>query len=148
MKFVRLTLNKIRSQDSRRSLILEDDIDFNKKINRFRYLFAALFIFFVVAIEILATTTARIEAVENSWDKLNHIIAFAALYFTLNFGFPKLNFTAKFAALMIYGVQIEIVQAFLPNRYFSLLDIFADFLGIAFGATAVKILLYFTAKNV
>ena len=37
-------------------------------------------------------------------------------------------------------MQIELVQAFLPNRSFSLLDIVADMIGAAFGVIVVEIL--------
>jgi len=48
---------------------------------------AALFFIFLISIEYLALTPAQIKLVENSWDKANHFIAFAALYVTLHFGF-------------------------------------------------------------
>ena len=37
-------------------------------------------------------------------------------------------------------MQIELVQAFLPNRSFSLLDIVADMIGAVFGVIVVEIL--------
>lgn len=101
---------------------------------------AAFFFIFLIAIEYLALTPAQIKLVENSWDKANHFIAFAALYVTLHFGFCRLNLGAKFAILLAYGIQIEIMQSFVPNRYFSLLDIVADGIGIVFGILIARIL--------
>ncbi len=101
---------------------------------------AAFFFVFLIAIEYLALTPAQIKLIENSWDKANHFIAFAALYVTLHFGFSRLNLGAKVAILLAYGIQIEIMQSFVPNRYFSLLDVVADGIGIVFGVLLARIL--------
>ena len=101
---------------------------------------AAFFFVFLIAIEYLALTPAQIKLIENSWDKANHFIAFVALYVTLHFGFCRLNLGAKVAILLGYGFQIEIMQSFVPNRYFSLLDIIADGIGIVFGILLARIL--------
>ena len=101
---------------------------------------AAFFFIFLIAIEYLALTPAQIKLIENSWDKANHFIAFAALYVTLHFGFCRLNLGAKVAILLAYGIQIEIAQSFVPNRYFSMLDVVADGIGIVFGVLAARIL--------
>ena len=101
---------------------------------------ATFFFVFLIAIEYLALTPAQIKLIENSWDKANHFIAFAALYVTLHFGFSRLNLGAKVAILLAYGIQIEIMQSFVPNRYFSLPDIVADGIGIVFGILLARIL--------
>ena len=106
---------------------------------------AAFFFIFLIAIEYLALTPAQIKLIENSWDKANHFIAFAALYVTLHFAFSRLNLGAKVAILLAYGIQIEAAQSFVPGRYFSLLDIVADGIGIVFGILLVKILNGFKA---
>ena len=97
-----------------------------------------LFVIFVVAIEYLATTSLSIKVIENSWDKANHFIAFFALYLTFAFGFEKVSVVSKIALLLLYGLQIEIIQAFLPFREFSLFDIVADFIGILIGVFAAS----------
>ena len=107
---------------------------------------AAFFFVFLIAIEYLALTPAQIKLIENSWDKANHFIAFAVLYVTLHFGFSRLNLGAKVAILLAYGIQIEIMQSFVPNRYFSLLDVVADGIGIVFGILAARILNGFKAR--
>ena len=107
---------------------------------------AAFFFIFLIAIEYLALTPAQIKLIENSWDKANHFIAFAALYVTLHFGFCRLNLSTKAAILLAYGIQIEIMQSFVPNRYFSLLDVVADGIGIVFGILAARILNGFKAR--
>lgn len=72
----------------------------------------------IVAIEYLATTTISIPVVENSWDKLNHFIAFFVLYTLLSLGYKELTLKIKTILLLIFAIQIEIVQYFIPNRYF------------------------------
>lgn len=44
--------------------------------------------------------------------------------------------------LLAFGLQIEIVQYFLPNREFSLLDVVADGVGIVFGLVVAKAFWY------
>lgn len=84
----------------------------------------------LLSIEYLATTTVSIALVENSWDKANHFIAFFVLYLLFDFGFKIFTTLGKVSLLMLFAVQIEIVQHFIPNRYFSLLDVVADGVGI------------------
>lgn len=105
-------------------------------------LFAISFFICLIAIEFLATTSQEIQPIQNSWDKANHFIAFFTLYVTLSFGYVKLKMQTKVLLLLAFGLQIEIVQAFLPNRDFSLLDIFADGVGILFGIIITKTLLF------
>ncbi|WP_169767067.1 VanZ family protein [Campylobacter curvus] len=102
---------------------------------------ASKFSFFIclAVIEFLATTSRSIKIVENSWDKANHFAAFCVLYVLLSIGWES-KFYMKFCILLLFGLQIEIVQHFLPNREFSLLDVFADCVGIAFGVIVIKIL--------
>lgn len=101
-----------------------------------------LFLICVVAIEDLATTTLEIKPIQNSWDKANHFIAFLTLYVTLSLGYPKLEVFKKVLILLAFGVQIEVVQYFLPNREFSLLDVLADGVGIVMGIIVVRGLWY------
>ncbi|WP_347564838.1 VanZ family protein [Campylobacter mucosalis] len=63
-------------------------------------------------------------------------MAFSVLYFLLNFAF-KLEILTKISLLLVFGIQIEILQSFLPSREFSLIDIIADFIGILGGILAV-----------
>lgn len=64
-------------------------------------------------------------------DKLGHVIAFLALAFLTDFSFPLSRFNwVKILPLLAYGIAIEFMQYFLPNRMFSLLDMLADAIGI------------------
>ncbi|MDD3591322.1 MAG: VanZ family protein [Sulfurovum sp.] len=87
----------------------------------------------LLVIEYLATTTREIEVVAHSWDKLNHLAAFMVLYILLSAAFVNLKIYSKVMLLMAFAVQIEIVQHFIPGRYFSLFDIVADGIGIVIG---------------
>ncbi|MDD2790599.1 MAG: VanZ family protein [Sulfurimonas sp.] len=98
--------------------------------------FRLLFYFTLAVIIFLATTTAKIEMVENVWDKANHFAAFFVLYLLLSFSYKKLSIWFKIIVLLAFGVLIETVQYFIPGRYFSFLDVFADSLGIAIGIAA------------
>ncbi|QSZ41663.1 VanZ family protein [Sulfurimonas aquatica] len=99
----------------------------------------ALFIC-LIAIEYLATTTVHIEVVENLWDKANHFIAFFTLYILLTLAYKNLSLIIKVFYLLLFGVQIEIVQYFIPERYFSFLDVVADSIGILIG---VMVMLFY-----
>jgi len=100
----------------------------------------------LIVIEYLATTTLEIRAIGHSWDKANHFIAFFSLYVTLYFSYKNITETLKIFYLFLFGLQIEIVQAFIPNRYFSTLDIFADIIGIFIAYLFIKVLVLFIQK--
>lgn len=91
--------------------------------------------FFVTfgVIEYLALTPQHIELVEGFWDKQNHFIAFFVLYILLSLAYKYFSVQKKIALLVFVGVQIEVMQYFIPGRFFSTLDIVADSIGIAIG---------------
>ena len=95
-------------------------------------------------IEFLATTTIHIEIVESLWDKANHFSAFFVLYILLCLAYTKLDIKQKFFILLAFGMQIEIVQSFIDGRYFSILDIVADTIGIILGIIVHE---YFLQKS-
>lgn len=97
-------------------------------------LFSAL-----AAIEYLATTTQSIAIVENMWDKSNHFVAFFVLYLLLANAYPNFSVRTNALLLLVFALQIEIVQHFIEGRYASFADIVADGIGIALGIIAHKI---------
>lgn len=99
----------------------------------------AFFITFGV-IEYLALTPQHIEMVEGFWDKQNHFIAFFVLTFLLSLAYSRLTTIKKFGLLVLMGFQIEIIQYFIPGRFFSLLDIVADSIGIVIGLVVWKMI--------
>ena len=106
-----------------------------------KYFFRVMFFISIMIIGFLATTTTvHIEIIENIWDKANHFIAFFTLYILMSFGFLKLSVEKKFILLLLFGIQIEIVQHFIEGRFFSTLDVFADFIGLSVGVISLKVL--------
>ncbi|HEX5711272.1 MAG TPA: VanZ family protein [Sulfuricurvum sp.] len=92
----------------------------------------SFFITFCV-IEYLALTPQHIEVIEGLWDKQNHFIAFFVLYILLSLSTTQLSTLKKFGLLFLVGFQIEAMQYFIPGRFFSLMDIVADSIGILIG---------------
>jgi len=99
-------------------------------------LFRVMFYTALLCILFLATTTIKMSVVESMWDKSNHFIAFFVLYVLLSLAYKNLSIKTKILLLLAYGFFIEIVQAFIPMRYFSLMDVVADSVGIALGVMA------------
>lgn len=68
-------------------------------------------------------------------DKWRHFLAYAAFGGTLAYATTDWEWSTKRLAVfvlgstVVYGVGIELWQAFLPGRYFSLLDAYANSLG-------------------
>ena len=101
--------------------------------------FAILFFITITVIEYLATTTStKLPYVENVWDKAKHTFAFFVL-FILSFNGFRIRTNMLMLLLLIYGMQIEIVQYFIPEREFSLFDIFADAVGIMLGFASIQL---------
>lgn len=105
-----------------------------------------LFFTYLAIIFYLAVTPQEVDVVKNSWDKLNHFAAFFVLYVLLTFSFNKINIFYRFLISLSFGIFIEIIQYFLPNREFSLLDVLADVIGIILGILFVKI--FFMIKKI
>lgn len=64
-------------------------------------------------------------------DKLAHTLAFLVLAFLSHGSWPDQNFDWRFIVpLMAYGLLLELLQHFIPNRFFSLLDLIADWGGV------------------
>jgi VanZ family protein len=73
-------------------------------------------------------------------DKLNHLIAFAVLAGLADGAYPnRRRDPMRWAPLVAYGLFIEVVQAFLPYRHFSLADLAADALGVLLYAGAARL---------
>ncbi len=64
-------------------------------------------------------------------DKLGHILAFVLLAFLTHASWPGKIFGWRHGLpLLMYGIALECLQYFVPGRYFSFLDMFADAAGI------------------
>jgi len=87
----------------------------------------------IAAILFLATTTGPLPVPSAPSDKVNHLIAFLELTLLMRLGWPQLKPLYFIPLLLGFGMLIEIVQATLPYRDFSLADVAADAAGIAAG---------------
>lgn len=66
-----------------------------------------------------------------SWDKANHLLAFAVMAWLADLGWPgRRHALTRWGLLLGYGLLIETVQHFIPLRHFSLIDLLADGIGI------------------
>tara|TARA_R100001440_G_scaffold24211_5_gene39367 strand:+ start:34004 stop:34438 length:435 start_codon:yes stop_codon:yes gene_type:complete len=81
----------------------------------------------------LATTRLDYPIPSSSWDKLNHLAAFIELTILARLSWPKLRPVYAGLAMLAYGLTIEIIQAPLAYREFSLLDLVADGIGVIIG---------------
>ena len=64
-------------------------------------------------------------------DKLAHMLGFLVLAFLVHGSWPDREFGWKqILPLIAYGLAMETLQHFIPNRSFSLLDLVADIGGI------------------
>ena len=65
-------------------------------------------------------------------DKLIHVVVFFGFALLMDLSISRHPFWLwKGLPLLAYGAGIEVLQYFTPSRSFSVLDIFADFSGIA-----------------
>jgi VanZ family protein len=68
------------------------------------------------------------------WDKLQHLMAYAALGFAGSLGFPGRKPTIILAlGLVFLGAALEVAQSYVPARDMSFGDGVADLLGVAVG---------------
>jgi len=102
-----------------------------------------------VALALLAATTAALAltpdpgpAIDTGWDKLNHLLAFAALGLCAQSSAadPGRPAWAWLGLVLAFGVLIEIAQTQVPGRHAEAADLLADALGIACGAVPALLL--------
>ena len=87
----------------------------------------------VVAITYLSLTPSEIAVVGN--DKISHFIAYAVL--TFNIGllvFPsQRRLLIGMLAAVAFGIMIECIQHYIPGRFRSIEDVYANMIGVALG---------------
>ena len=81
-------------------------------------------------------------------DKKLHLLAFGYLSIAFWWAFPRWG-TSYIAvvALVSYGVLIELLQGFIPNREASFADLVADCIGILLGLGAVHLYTWVQARR-
>jgi VanZ family protein len=88
-------------------------------------------------VTVLALVPAPPRQMDLGWDKLNHVVAFAALALCAVFGWrgsPGAAQLAVLLALLAFGGAIELLQLQVPNRSGEWTDLGADAIGIGLGA--------------
>jgi VanZ family protein len=97
----------------------------------------------LVVVTWLALVPSPPPVLDLGWDKVNHIAAFAALAAVATPAFPGRTGSIA-AALMAYGVLIEVAQSFIPLRTGDWRDLVGDAVGCVLGllfAAAIRRLL-------
>jgi VanZ family protein len=87
----------------------------------------------------LSTTALAtpLPKVENA-DKLQHLLAFFVLAWLLNRSFPDISWGwNQILLLFAYGFLIEIIQYFIPYRFFSIWDLVANSVGLILYTLAI-----------
>lgn len=90
------------------------------------------------AVTVLMLVPRPPSALDTGWDKLNHVIAFAAPTFT---GMAALvrptrgRMYALWTGLLAWGAALEWLQGWLPPRSADPMDWLADAVGVVLGAT-------------
>jgi VanZ family protein len=69
----------------------------------------------------------------STWDKVNHVFAFAVLGLLGLAGWP-LRWRMVVIGLVAYGCGIEVLQSFTPTRQADWHDVLADLVGMMLGA--------------
>jgi VanZ family protein len=72
-------------------------------------------------------------------DKLWHALAYLILYVTSYFAYHHARHTTRFVMLLGFSLVIEVLQHFVPNREFSLLDVVANTVGLLLGMLACRL---------
>lgn len=93
----------------------------------------ATLILSALAIVYLATTNEPYPIPSAPSDKLNHLLAFIQLTIVTRLAWPEVSKAWVALGVIGFGLAIEVTQAQLPYRDFSLLDLAADGAGTAIG---------------
>ncbi len=103
----------------------------NKYLTQVRQLskFGFVSLLFIIAYIAFLPNYEKLPELTSFSDILNHFLAFFVLAILLDTGF-RIKLKTGILLLFTYGLFIECVQCFLPNRHFDLLDILVDMTGV------------------
>ena len=99
---------------------------------KMQQLWAWAFATCVLAVLVLALMPSPPQAVTTGWDKSNHMLAFGVMTWLGCKAFPQRG-VPLLLGLLAYGVLIEILQSYTPNRSAEWLDLLADGAGVFLG---------------
>ncbi len=113
-------------------------MDQNKLLTIFRISFFLWFIFvFVISVypgNIIGLILKGDSSTYPGSDKLGHFLVYFILSFFACLSFDnnkKLNFIIFF--LVFFSLIMELLQLFIPNRYYENVDLLMNFVGVIFG---------------
>jgi VanZ family protein len=86
----------------------------------------------VLVVLVLALMPKDMAMPSTGWDKSNHLLAFSVMALLGLRAYPGRTM-AVLAGLLAYGVLIEVLQSFTPNRSADWQDIVADAVGLVLG---------------
>ena len=105
--------------------------------------FITTFVVFILAI----VPDDQIKLTIDNADKIKHFTAFFVLSFLLNRASSTIAHRLRnMGALLLFGISIEIVQLFFPQRESSIEDIIADSVGILVFQLLLSIFRFFRHK--
>lgn len=90
------------------------------------------FFFTAAVILVLALMPITVPLPSTGWDKTNHLLAFGVLAWLGREAWPS-HQRIVLPSLAGYGVSIEALQSFTPNRSAEVSDVVADAMGIVIG---------------
>ncbi len=101
-----------------------------------------LFFLYVVIVTVLSLYPSPEEIIGDINDKIEHVAAFFLYIILFYFSFPSASKLFSFLSGFSFGIVIEILQRFSPNRIPDIYDIFADLVGLLLGLACIYILNY------
>lgn len=103
---------------------------------------AGIVLLILVFCGILALSLSPSPAISNAGfnDKVNHLLAFSTLTLALGLQRRKLGNWPLALLLGSYGILIEVLQSFTPNRSAEWADLIADGAGIMIGLIALRVI--------
>jgi len=105
--------------------------------------FKVLFFLFVIIILYLESLPQYFE----HFDKVKHIIVFFLLSFLLNRSSKTSKRIRNMIVLFMFGVFVEFIQRYLPDRQVSRADILANLIGILLFQITYSILKFWQKKR-
>lgn len=103
-----------------------------------RAFWAASLAAMALAVGVLAATPQPPSTLDSGWDKLNHVLAFAALAFCARHAAQGSRWPAPIwlGLVFAWGALIELAQTQVPGRHGEWSDLLADAVGMAIGMAA------------
>lgn len=108
--------------------------------------FRLLFWGCAIAVLVLALMPPSPRMPDTGWDKANHMLAFGVLAMLAMRGWPGRAWVILLA-LIGYGVLIEVLQGFTPDRDADAIDVIADTIGILIGLAASTLMARLAARS-